>query len=149
MPRFSKSFLFPDVNVWIALTSDGHVHHAAARFWFERLDPDARLGFCRFTQISFLRLLTTPAVMGADEVMTQAEAWEAYDRWFDDARVLFLEEPPSIEAGFRALSRRSRSDSKIWADSYLAAFASAAGMRLVTFDRGFKGRVEQLLILET
>ena len=77
MPRFSRSFLFPDVNVWIALTYGGHVHHKVARTWFEEVNMEARVCFCRFTQISLLRLLTTRAVMGTDEVMTQTQAWQA------------------------------------------------------------------------
>ena len=27
MPGFTTSFLFPDINVWVALSSGGHVHH--------------------------------------------------------------------------------------------------------------------------
>ena len=66
MPRYLKSFLFPDVNVWMALSFQGHVHHEIAREWFESLDDpdDARLCFCRITQLSFLRLITAEAVMG-------------------------------------------------------------------------------------
>src|SRR6266849_5289253 len=29
--------LLPDVNVWLALTFDSHVHHAAAKIWFDAL----------------------------------------------------------------------------------------------------------------
>jgi uncharacterized protein len=147
MPRSSKSFLFPDVNVWVALTWEGHIHHRVAREWFEALDAAASIAFCRFTQISLLRLLTTRAVMGAD-VMTQSEAWGAYDRWMQDDRILFVEEPANLEPTFRELSRRSRSDPKIWADAYLAAFSMIEGMRFVTFDQGFEGHVERLLMLK-
>jgi toxin-antitoxin system PIN domain toxin len=149
MPRFSRSFLFPDVNVWVALTYGGHEHHDVARVWFDALDMDARLCFCRFTQISLLRLLTTPAVMGADEVMTQVEAWAAFDHWKRDDRVLFLEEPPNVEATFRALTRQPHPNAKNWADAYLAAFATVLAMQFVTFDRAFQGKVEPLLILST
>ena len=148
MTRFSRSFLFPDVNVWVALTYGGHNHHSAARSWFEALDMDARVCFCRFTQLSLLRLLTTPAVMGTDEVMTQIEAWGAYDQWKQDERILFLEEPPNLEAAFRMLSRQPHPHAKNWADDYLAAFASVSGMQFVTFDRAFQGKVEKLLILK-
>jgi len=98
MPRFSRSFLFPDVNVWIALTYGGHIHHRVARAWFEEVDMEERVCFCRFTQLSLLRLLTTQAIMGTDEVMTQAQAWQAFDLWLTDRRVLFLEEPPILTA---------------------------------------------------
>ena len=147
MPRFLKSFLFPDVNVWVALTYGGHEHHDSARTWFEELDMDARVCFCRFTQISLLRLLTTSAVMGTDEVMTQVQAWEAYDQWKQDDRILFLEEPPNVETDFRGLSRQLHPHPKNWADAYLAAFAAVSGMQLVTFDRARQSKVENVLIL--
>jgi predicted nucleic acid-binding protein len=45
MPRHLQSFLFPDVNVWMALSFPGHVHHDIAREWFGPLDDrdDARV----------------------------------------------------------------------------------------------------------
>src|SRR5579862_4485034 len=147
MPRSSKSFLFPDVNVWLALTYEGHVHHSSARNWFERIDDEARLCFCRFTQISFLRLLTTHAVMGDDSVLSQSEAWRMYDRWADDGRAVFLEEPPTIESSFRSLSSKSEPAPKDWADSYLAAFASTSGVKLVTFDKSLAARVREPILL--
>ena len=129
------------------MTYGGHEHHSVARNWFEGVDMEGRVCFCRFTQIGLLRLLTTAAVMGADEVMTQAGAWQAYDVWRDDGRVLFLEEPPHLENLFRKLSHQPRSNSKNWADAYLAAFAAVSGMQLVTFDRAFHGKIEHVLIL--
>ena len=146
MPRFSRSFLFPDVNVWIALTYQRHIHHRVASSWFEGLDIEARVCFCRFTQLSLLRLITTDAVMG-DEVMTQAQAWDAYDLWLSDGRLLFLDEPPNLDPVFRSLSRQRYPSPKTWADSYLAAFAAASDLRLVTFDQAFRGKIKQLLIL--
>jgi len=101
MLRSSRSFLFPDVNVWIALTAERHIHHAVAARWFANLGEDSRLCFCRITQLSLLRLLTTPAVMGT-EVMTQREAWRIYDRWLDDPRVVFLDEPIGLEQAAKA-----------------------------------------------
>ena len=76
----STTSLFPDINVWVALTYEGHAHHRTAASWFATLKPDMSLVFCRLTQLGLLRLLTTDAVMG-DEVMTQPQAWAAYDRW--------------------------------------------------------------------
>jgi toxin-antitoxin system PIN domain toxin len=146
MPRSSRSFLFPDVNVWIALTSDRHLHHAVAAHWFASLDEDSRLCFCRITQLSLLRLLTTQAVMGS-EVMTQPQAWQIYDLWLDDPRVAFLDEPSGLEEAFRAYSRRRSPAPKEWADSYLLAFAAISGLRLVTFDKAFRGRTKNLLLL--
>ena len=80
----STTSLFPDINVWVALTYEGHVHHAVAAAWFADLQSNATLAFCRFTQLGLLRLLTTTAVMG-DEVMTQPQAWTAS---IDGSRIL-------------------------------------------------------------
>jgi toxin-antitoxin system PIN domain toxin len=135
------------VNVWVAMTYGGHVHHGVAKAWFDELDMEARVCFCRFTQLSLLRLLTTEAIMGADEVMTQREAWEAYDRWLSDFRIVFLNESPKVDAAFRSLSDQRYPRPSAWSDSYLAAFAGVLDLCFVTFDRGFQGKVEQLLIL--
>jgi uncharacterized protein len=148
MRRSSSSFLFPDVNVWLALSYERHVHYPIARTWIERLDEDSRFCFCRFTQISLLRLLTTEAVMSTD-VLSQAGAWQVYDRWLADDRIVFIEEPSLMEASFRALSHQKRPSPKDLADAYLASFASTAGLRLVTFDHAFRGKTADLLILDT
>ncbi len=148
MPLSTRSFLFPDVNVWVALTYEGHAHHSAARRWFESLDDSARLFFCRITQLGLLRLLTTEAVMGSDEVMSQSGAWRAYDRWLQDERVSFVAEPSAVEEAFRAMSRLRRPAPKDWADSYLAAFALASDLTLVTFDRALHSKVRQAIRLE-
>jgi uncharacterized protein len=147
MPRSSKSFLFPDVNVWLALTYDRHVHHSAAKAWLEGVDTGARLCFCRFTQISFLRLLNTSAVMGEDGVLSQSRAWNAYDRWIEEGDAILLEEPAAIEPSFRVFSQQSRPAPKDWADSYLAAFASVLGLKLVSFDQSFRQRFRESIIL--
>jgi uncharacterized protein len=133
-----KSFLFPDVNVWLALTHDRHAHHATARQWFES-ESDPHLFFCRFTQLGLLRLLTNEQVMGED-VISQRKAWQAYRRWLEDARIDFHREPESaeFEALFEDLSTRSHPATKLWADAYLPAFAKTSGLTLVTFDRALE-----------
>jgi uncharacterized protein len=96
----------------------------------------AQAVFCRFTQLGFLRLLTHSAVM-RDEVKTQAEAWKSYDRLLSDARVTFYPEtePDRVEAALRTLTATSRFAHQQWPDAYLAAFADAANLTLVTFDK--------------
>jgi len=146
MQKSSSSFLFPNINVWLALSYERHVHYPVARKWFEQLDENSRLCFCRFTQIGLLRLLTTGALMDVD-VLSQADAWRVYDRWLEDDRILLIDEPPLLEASFRALSQQKRPSPKDWADAYLAAFAAVAGMRLVTFDQAFRGKAPKLQLL--
>jgi toxin-antitoxin system PIN domain toxin len=147
MPASTTSFLFPDINVWIALTYDGHAHHTVAARWFESLGPDSRLFFCRFTQLGLLRLLTASAVIGETEAMNQVQAWRAYDGWLRDDRVSLLEEPPGLERLFRALSRGRRPAPKDWADSYLGAFAAASSLSVVTFDQSLARKSSASLIL--
>jgi len=134
------SFLFPDVNVWLALTHSRHAHHAIVAQWFASL-ADEPLFFCRFTQLGLLRLLTSRAVMGVD-VLGQRNAWAAYRRWFDDGRIEFLREPEAsqFERCFEEFSGRAGAQpaTKLWADAYLAAFAKTAGLTLVTLDQAFR-----------
>lgn len=48
---------FPDLKVWIALSVSAHPHNEEARSWLRTLPADARLIFCRYTQVGLLRLL--------------------------------------------------------------------------------------------
>jgi len=128
------------------LSSGIHVHHFVASDWYESLDADVRFCFCRFTQLGLLRLLTAQVVMG-DEVLSQAEAWQVYDRWVGPGGAALLEEPPGIERYFRARSRSRQASPKAWADAYLAAFAEASQVTLVTFDTAFRGKVKPLILL--
>jgi uncharacterized protein len=147
MPKSSSSYLFPDINVWVALSYERHIHHSAARRWFDQCDANVLICFCRFTQLGFLRLLTTNAVMGQDGVLSQADAWRLYDRWYEDGRILFLEEPVLLEPQFRILTQDVRPAPKDWADAYLAAFATATGLRLVTFDISFGTKLREVDLL--
>ncbi len=148
MPRSTRLFLFPDINVWIALTFSGHVHHSSARTWLDSLPETAELIFCRFTQLGFLRLLTTSSVMGG-EVRTQIEAWDIYEQWLTEGHASFAEEPPSTERLFRSMSLSRQAAPKDWADSYLSAFVQAAGFRLVTFDQALGRKTTGSILLTT
>ena len=129
-----KSFLV-DINVWLSLSLDRHIHYADAHRWFSSVDP-AGACFCRLTQLGFLRLLTNTKVMGKD-VMSQLGAWRVYDRLCEDARVAYLPEPPAMESDLRALTRNRQPAQGVWTDAYLAALARTRGLTMVSFDRGF------------
>ncbi len=149
MTKSTTSFLFPDLNVWLALSVQRHIHHRTAARWLEALPGSQRLCFCRFTQLSVLRLLTTVQLMGADEVLSQLQAWKVYDEWRADDRVLFLAEPPDLENSFRSLTQLRQAAPKDWAHSYLIAFAQAAGLQLVTFDKAMARRAFKAIQLTT
>jgi toxin-antitoxin system PIN domain toxin len=122
------------VNVWLALAHEIHPHHPSVVAWEQSLPANTILGFCRFTQLGLLRLLTNSAAMQAD-VLTRAQAWRAFDAWSHLPTVKMLEEPRGLEAIFRRRTEREEVSTKQWADAYLAAFAEAASLTLVTFDR--------------
>jgi toxin-antitoxin system PIN domain toxin len=125
-----------DINVWIALCSDRHVHYGAAHAWFAKVGP-ACARFCRLTQLGFLRLLTNPQVMEND-VKSQIGAWRVYDALCEDIRVGFVSEPHQIEGLFRTLTQSRQATATGWVDAYLAALAKTRGLTIVSFDRGFK-----------
>jgi toxin-antitoxin system PIN domain toxin len=133
-----KSSLFPDVNVWLALSHNRHVHHRAAADWLQSVS-DESMFFCRFTQLGLLRLLTNSQVMGPD-VMTQSKAWQVYRRWIEYDQIEFHREPesPEFETCFEELISKPHPSAKLWADAYLAAFAASAGLMIVTFDRAME-----------
>jgi len=136
---------FLDANVWLGLLWSRHVHSEAARIWFEQAG-EQQFFFCRFTQLMVLRLLTTEKIMGSD-TKTMIEAWALWDKVWADSRIEFLPEPEGIEREFRAHSRLASRSPKVWADAYLLAFSSVAGLTLVTFDRALKVRGVNVLLL--
>lgn len=137
-----------DANVWLALTTAGHMHHAAAQTWAAGR-AGGPLIFCRVTQMALLRLLTTPAVMGR-AVCSQKEAWRIYDAALARAGSHFLSEPPTLEQVWRARTGLDQPAGKLWTDLYLAAFAHGHSLRLVTLDQGFRRLPEiEVLLLKS
>jgi len=123
-----------DVNVWVAGVWSAHQHHTVAKQWFDSQQDD--LGFCRVTQMAFLRLMTNPTIIGG-RALSRREAWGLYDRLTADPRVRFLSEPEGLAPLWVTFSKRDDYDRLLWTDDYLAAFAQAANAELVTFDRAF------------
>lgn len=126
-----------DVNVWLAIVWNDQVHHGRVVVWLAQ--QTSELVLCRVTQMGVLRLLSNPATMGAD-VLTRAEAWHVIDGLREDDRVRWAHEPANIEPAWRAISARPDNSHRLWTDDYLAAFAQAAGLTMVTLDRGFARR---------
>jgi toxin-antitoxin system PIN domain toxin len=141
-----KSLIFPDVNLWLALNYEPHVHNAAAVRWYEALDPAAQFVFCHHTQLGLFRLLSTESVLKQD-VMNQRQCWQIYDRWIESGQAHLAMEPVGLDVGMRARTTSESPSPKTWADAYLAAFAAAAGLTLVTFDRALAGKVKNSVLL--
>jgi uncharacterized protein len=138
---------FPDVNVWLAILAGKHQHHRAAARWYLSLGRE-RLCFSRHTQLGVLRMLCNRAVM-QEETLSAQEAWAVYQSAFGDANVRFIgeEDALSIDHLLKFEAHAAGSARMDWSDTYLLAFATAAGLRLVTFDRGLARQGGQRTVL--
>lgn len=96
--------------------------------------------------MGLLRLLTHETVMGS-EVLSSREAWHVYQTLLRDERFQFAPEPFSLDPEWRRLTAHDRPAPRLWTDAYLAAFARAAGMRLVTLDRAILSLAGETLLL--
>ena len=140
------SLIFPDLNIWMALSLRAHTGNASAWAWYRTLHRTEELAFCRVTQLGLLRLLTTHSASGAD-TLNQIEAWKVYDGWVRAGGATYIEEPFGIETEFRHYANRETPSPKEWGDSYLVAFAAAASMPLVTFDKALSLRYARTILL--
>ncbi|MES2596936.1 MAG: TA system VapC family ribonuclease toxin [Verrucomicrobiota bacterium] len=129
----------PDTNIWLALSLSTHTHHHASLRWLEAQVERDSVCFCRSTQQSFLRLLTTAGMMSAHGIapLSNKEAWAAYEALVADDRITFQSEPPDVTLVWKKLAARRTSSPKLWMDAYLASFAIAAGAELITIDKAF------------
>ncbi|HUP91745.1 MAG TPA: TA system VapC family ribonuclease toxin [Solimonas sp.] len=130
----------PDGNVWLALALSKHSHHQAARAWLETETRQGSILFCRATQQTLVRLLTTAAVLApyGNPPLSNRAAWDVYQALAGDRRMAFAQEPAGLEGIWTRLALREVASAKLWMDSYLAAFAIGGAQRFVTFDSGFK-----------
>jgi len=133
------------MNVWLALAASEHAHAPVARRWWE--EETGTIGFSRFTQLGFLRLMTTAAAMD-NKPLTMATAWRVYDRFYEDVRVVFISEPSGVDACFRERAMTRSVSPKVWADAWLLAFAQQSGGLLVTFDKALRSRGACCLIAD-
>ena len=124
----------PDINVWLALVDQNHVHYAsAAKYWQDVADTE--VAFTRVSMLGLLRLSTLPGVLS--RALSAAEAWEIYRQFLAGPNHRFLDEPSTIEHHFASLTAQVDLPHRLWTDAYLAAFAISCGCRLVSFDADF------------
>ena len=130
-----------DSNIWLALALSKHVHHTKAKRWFEAVDQARSVAFCRQTQQTVLRLLTHAAVLApyGNPPLSNREAWAVVEALMGDDRVVFVaQEPPGLDSRWTDFALGDAASPKLWMDAYLAAFAAAAGHRMVTTDAAFR-----------
>ncbi len=87
--------------------------------------------------LGLIRVLSMRHSVGG-EPLTFEEAWLRYENWRSDPEVVLFAEPSGVEQPFAHFVGLGLVTSKNSTDAYLAAFAVAGGLRLVTFDRDFE-----------
>ena len=125
----------PDINVWLALVDENHMHHSAALDYWHQARAN-QVGFCRITMLGFMRLSTQARVLS--RALTNTEAWDIYQRYLATPNLVFLAEPSNLEPHFLLLTKDVGLPNRYWTDAYLAAFALATKARLVSFDGDFQ-----------
>jgi uncharacterized protein len=140
-------FLLPDVNLWVAINHKVHKHHSSAISWFQALDEQSTLIFCRQTQMGLFRLLTTASILG-EETLTMRQCWKLYREWIESGNAELWSEPAGVEDAFARNTASDEQSPKRWNDAYLAAFAEIAGLTLVTFDRALAGKTPGAILLQ-
>ena len=128
-----------DVGVWLAAGFAAHPAHGAARRVLAQVSAAEPALWCRATQQSFLRLASTPVITAAYGVpkATNADAWVALEAFLALPQVDVIDEPPELARHWGQLGAIEQTAPKRWMDAYLAAFAMAAGVLLVSLDRDF------------
>lgn len=124
----------PDVNVWLALVDENHIHHEKAKtYWQHQSSPE--IVFCRITTLAFLRLSTHPKVLSRP--LSVDEVWEIYQRYRTEHQVGYMDDSPDIDAEFIKMTRLADFAHHLWTDCYLAALARFQCCRIVSFDTDF------------
>lgn len=123
-----------DINVWLALVDENHVHHDAAQAYWQRQAADS-VAFCRVSLLGFLRLATLRGVLS--QPLAPRDAWAIVHRYLAEPDVCLLQEPSGIDEPFTRWTLEPDFPTSQWTDAYLAAFAQASGARMVSFDGDF------------
>ena len=132
-------FLY-DSNIWVALTFAAHPHHDQAGEHVKETSKDQPIVRIRATELSALRLITTPAIHRAFGVpnFSNAEAITFLTSLFQKTGSVEIEEPSDARRLWLQLADRNKAAPKVWMDAYLAAVSISGGFDFVTSDRDFQ-----------
>jgi toxin-antitoxin system PIN domain toxin len=135
----SASGFLLDVNIWLAWAFPAHAHHRQALEAYKRATPEQPACFCRATQQGFLRVASGPAFQRSCNIigLTNRDALAALDQIMASPAVAYREEPAGLVPLWHRLAALPSASPKVWMDAYLAAFAVAGGLQMVTLDRAF------------
>lgn len=129
-----------DSNIWVAAAFRQHAHYIEARAGLSACTSTSPAHFCRATQLSFLRLISTPTVHRAygQPAISNEEAAHFVGEFMSLAQVRYSEDPPGTTELWLRLASRQTASPKVWMDAYLAAFAIRGQLALMTLDKDFR-----------
>ncbi|MBK6998659.1 MAG: PIN domain-containing protein [Rhodoferax sp.] len=129
-----------DTNVWLAAVFPKHLFHQIAQQELVQSTAAQPVVWCRATQQSFVRLASTASLHRAYDAqgLTNRSVLAVLDALQALPQVTWRDEPQGIFGLWRTLAALDSASPKVWMDAYLAAFAIAAGLRMVTLDRDFQ-----------
>lgn len=138
-----------DSNVWVALTFANHPHHSESKAALVHHTPERPAVFCRATEQSYLRLITTPKLIAhyRADGMTNSRAVKNLNDFLSQPRNVFLDEPTGTRELWLKFAARDTPSPKVWMDAYLAAFAISSNLTFTTLDSDFTTFVEHGLDL--
>ncbi|MBL8377618.1 MAG: PIN domain-containing protein [Burkholderiales bacterium] len=139
-----------DTNVWLAAFFRAHPGHKTAQRRLTEATAAVPAALCRQTQLSFLRLVSTPALLAAYDVagFANKDAVAVLHAFTAMPNVRTFDEAPGTNESWLRLAAVNTASPKVWMDAYLAAFAITSGLALATFDTDFRNFVGAGLDLE-
>ena len=128
-----------DTNILIYATFVDAPEHRRARAWLEPLlaDADAGVAFCWSVVYAFVRLVTSPRVLGSHAVGV-AEGWATAQAYLAQPAARLVVAGARHEAIASELARTPGLRSDDIPDVELAALAIEHGLALATRDAGFR-----------
>jgi len=100
------------------------------------LEAAERIAFNTVTMLGLVRVLSSAPIM-AGRPLEAADAWSVLQTWLATDHIVRLHEPEGCRAKMADMVAAGLVTRALWTDAYLAAFAIAARVRLVTFDTDF------------
>jgi len=129
-----------DANVWVAAVFLTHPFHREAQQALRGATSSDPAVFCRSTQQSFLRLISTATLLkiyGA-EGLTNRDTVVALNALLALPQIVERAESAGVADLWLRLAARDTASPKVWMDAYLVAFAITGDLRLVTLDHDFQ-----------
>lgn len=135
-----------DVNAFVALVDEDHVHHAAMTAWFNK--RGLQWGMCAFTEAGFLRYATRPTTGN----MSMAEATMILEEMARLPGYHFYPLTHDWRTLTQPFARRLHGYRQV-TDAFLLGLAVQEGLVLATFDRGVEHlageHAEHVMVLES